>query len=75
MSHIYETVIYDAAGGVVILIREAVHFCPVPSVGVHNEVDFKSGPEIRLKLLELHVHSADGLAGRPWRCHFELPFF
>jgi len=75
MSHIYETVIYDAPSGFVILIGQAVHFRPVPSVGVHYELNFKSGPEVRLKLVQLYVHSAGGLAGRPWRCHLWLPFF
>lgn len=75
VSHIYETVIYDAPSGFVILIRQAVHFGPVPSVGVHYELNFKSGPEVRLKLFQLYVHSAGGLAGRPWGFHFEVPFF
>jgi hypothetical protein len=38
-------------------------------------LDLQGGPEIRLKLFQLYVHSAGGLAGRPWCFHFELPFF
>ena len=76
VTHIHETHIYDAPRRIGVGGRYAVNFSPIYAISIHHELDLQGGPEIRLKLLELYVHSAGGLAGRPWwKCHFELPFF
>ena len=75
MGQVHKALVYDARYSSVIHISQTVQLIPLNHMSVHDELNFQSRPEIRLKLLELHVHSADGLAGRPWwKCHLWLTF-
>lgn len=75
MRHVYETQVYDAPERLGVRWRRGVKLVPVSMIRIHYELNFKSGPKVRLKLFQLYVHSAGGLAGRPGRRHFEVPFF
>ena len=74
MGEVHKAPVDDALRCLGIGWRYAIDFIPVYHIGIHDELNLKGRTEIRLKLLELYVHSAGGLAGRPWRRHLWLAF-
>ena len=75
MGQVHKALVYDARYSSVIHIRQTVQLIPLNHMSVHDELNFQSRTEIRLKLLELYVHSSGGLAGRSWwKCHLWLTF-
>ena len=75
MGQVQKALVYDARYSSVIHIRQTVQLIPLNHMSVHDELNFQSRTEVRFKLLELYVHSSDGLAGCSWwKCHLWLTF-